>query len=244
MITYLYRQLYASDLKCARIKSGNGRAVGPIGCVPASQRRVVEFKTIRCYLLITHTRPSNTQMLTSTASRLHRTTSIVTARSFSTSRRATMPIYVCHCPDYPNSLDKRLSVRDAHLKDAGKDKEDGLSRELDSSRYCEPCADGHLALSLSALESFGNVSDCIVFGRAFLSPEYSTSSVNPAPAIPAGQPNPGMAGSVMLLKFPTIEACWDRLKRDKYWEAGVWDKEKTTVVELIAAPGDEDKRDL
>ncbi|KAJ9107740.1 hypothetical protein QFC21_001201 [Naganishia friedmannii] len=121
-----------------------------------------------------------------------------------------MPIYVCHCPDYPNSLDKRLSVREAHLKDAGKDKEDGVS----------------------------------LFGRAFLTPEYSTSSVNPAPAVPAGQPNPGMAGSVMILKFPTIEACWDRLKRDKYWEAGVWDKEKTTVVELIAAPGDEDKRDL
>ncbi|KAJ9121384.1 hypothetical protein QFC24_004722 [Naganishia onofrii] len=155
-----------------------------------------------------------------------------------------MPIYVCHCPDYPNSLDKRLSVREAHLKDASKDKEDGISREFIVLIPWEKSADGHLALSLSALESFGNVSDCIVFGRAFLSPEYSTSSVNPAPEVPAGQPNPGMAGSVMLLKFPTIEDCWARLKRDKYWEAGVWNKEQTTVVELIAAPGDDDKRGL
>ena len=83
-----------------------------------------------------------------------------------------------------------------------------------------------------------------MFGRAFLSQEYATSSTNPAPAIPEGKPNPGMAGSVMVLKFPTIEACWDRLKSDKYWEAGVWDKEKTTVVELIAAPGDDAKKDL
>ncbi|KAI5451213.1 hypothetical protein NCC49_002089 [Naganishia albida] len=121
-----------------------------------------------------------------------------------------MPIYVCHCPDYPNALEKRLSVREEHLKRAGQDKVDGVS----------------------------------LFGRAFLSEEYSTSSTNPAPAVPEGKPNPGMAGSVMVLKFPTIEACWDRLKSDKYWEAGVWDKEKTTVVELIAAPGDDAKTGL
>ena len=40
-----------------------------------------------------------------------------------------MPIYVCHCPDYPNALEKRLAVRDEHLKRASQDKVDGVSRE-------------------------------------------------------------------------------------------------------------------
>jgi hypothetical protein len=48
---------------------------------------------------------------------------------FSTSAASRMPIYVCHCPDYPNALEKRLSVRDEHLKRAGQDKEDGVSRK-------------------------------------------------------------------------------------------------------------------
>jgi hypothetical protein len=68
-------------------------------------------------------------MLSRIASR-HLTRTVNLTACFSTSSRATMPIYVCHCPDYPNSLDKRLSVREAHLKDAGKDKEDGISREF------------------------------------------------------------------------------------------------------------------
>lgn len=49
---------------------------------------------------------------------------------FSTSAAFKMPIYICHCPDYPNALEKRLSVRDEHLKRAGQDKEDGVSRKF------------------------------------------------------------------------------------------------------------------
>lgn len=70
----------------------------------------------------------------------------------------------------------------------------------------------------------------LVFGRAFLSDEVSTTS----PGETNADQLKGMAGSVMLLRFPTKEQAWDRIKADKYWTAGVWDKEKTQVNELIA----------
>lgn len=50
-------------------------------------------------------------------------------RALSTSRPAAMPLYICYCPDYPGNLETRLSVRDAHLADAVKDKETGASGE-------------------------------------------------------------------------------------------------------------------
>lgn len=78
-----------------------------------------------------------------------------------------------------------------------------------------------------------------VFGRAFLDETHSTFSTNPAPSIDPSKPNPGMAGSVMLFRFPTIEETWARIKDDLYWTAGVWDKENVRVNELIKAPGDE-----
>lgn len=43
----------------------------------------------------------------------------------------------------------------------------------------------------------------------------------------------------MILRQPTIEAAWDRIKADEYWKQGVWDKERVTVSELIGAPVDE-----
>lgn len=48
-----------------------------------------------------------------------------------------------------------------------------------------------------------------------------------------------MDGSVMILRQPTIEAAWDRIKADEYWKQGVWDKEKVVVREIIGAPVDE-----
>jgi hypothetical protein len=57
------------------------------------------------------------------------TSRITVRRSFSTCTRNAMPLYVAFCPDYPNSLEKRLSVREEHLKRAGKDKETGKSGE-------------------------------------------------------------------------------------------------------------------
>ncbi|BEI82497.1 hypothetical protein CcaverHIS002_0303650 [Cutaneotrichosporon cavernicola] len=73
-----------------------------------------------------------------------------------------------------------------------------------------------------------------VFGRAFLDDSVATKE--------AGKPAdqlPGMAGSVMILRFPTIDEAWARIKADKYWTAGVWDKEKVVVREIIGAPVDD-----
>lgn len=74
-----------------------------------------------------------------------------------------------------------------------------------------------------------------VFGRAFLSDDVATKE--------AGKPSEdqlkGMAGSVMVLRFPTLDDAWARIKADKYWTGGVWDKEKVVVREIIGAPVDE-----
>lgn len=48
-----------------------------------------------------------------------------------------------------------------------------------------------------------------------------------------------MAGSVMIYRYPTIEACWDRIKGDAYWTEGVWDRERVVVREIIGAEGDD-----
>jgi uncharacterized protein YciI len=49
--------------------------------------------------------------------------------------------------------------------------------------------------------------------------------------LPEGTPN--IAGSFMIYRFDSIEECWARLKADVYWTAGVWDKERMEVEELI-----------
>lgn len=51
------------------------------------------------------------------------------ARALSTTAQAKMPLYLAYCPDYPDNLQTRLSVREAHLEAAGKDKETGASGE-------------------------------------------------------------------------------------------------------------------
>ena len=45
-----------------------------------------------------------------------------------------------------------------------------------------------------------------------------------------------MAGSLLMMHYPTLQDMWDRIKSDVYWTAGVWDKEKTVVHEFIPAP--------
>jgi hypothetical protein len=50
-------------------------------------------------------------------------------RALTTSRTTAMPLYIAHLPDYPNSLERRLSVRQGHLERATKDKEQGTSSE-------------------------------------------------------------------------------------------------------------------
>lgn len=72
------------------------------------------------------------------------------------------------------------------------------------------------------------------FGRAFLPPPDSplrTSDLLP--------PNTqGMAGSVMMFRFPSLEDTWNRIKEDVYWTGGVWDKDKVVVEEFCVAPGE------
>lgn len=74
-----------------------------------------------------------------------------------------------------------------------------------------------------------------VFGRAFLDDKTSTHTEKQ----PHADQLSGMDGSVMILRQPTIEAAWDRIKADEYWKQGVWDKEKVVVREIIGAPVDE-----
>lgn len=46
-----------------------------------------------------------------------------------------MPLYACYCPDYTaeGTIDKRLKVREGHLKRAEEDKREGRSGELMAS---------------------------------------------------------------------------------------------------------------
>lgn len=61
-----------------------------------------------------------------------------------------------------------------------------------------------------------------VFGRAFTDPSSG-----------------GMAGSTMIYRYPSLEAAWERIKRDPYWTGGVWDKEKLEIRQLADGPSDE-----
>lgn len=49
--------------------------------------------------------------------------------------------------------------------------------------------------------------------------------------LPEGTPR--IAGSFMIYKLDTLDECWARLKADVYWTAGVWDKERMQVEELL-----------
>lgn len=37
----------------------------------------------------------------------------------------------------------------------------------------------------------------------------------------------------MVYKMDTLEQVWTRLKEDVYWRAGIWDKERIIVEELL-----------
>ncbi|GFZ48085.1 hypothetical protein JCM24511_05833 [Saitozyma sp. JCM 24511] len=105
-----------------------------------------------------------------------------------------MPRFLCYCPDYPESLEKRFSVRPQHLVAAKADLDSGVQ----------------------------------IMGSPFL-PRIGTKQRDAV--LPEGTPN--IAGSFMIYRFDTIEECWARLKADVYWTAGVWDKERMEVEELI-----------
>jgi uncharacterized protein YciI len=122
-----------------------------------------------------------------------------------------MPRFLCYCPDYPNSLEKRFSVRPEHLVAAKADLDAGVQSEFRR----------HFATPYPA--------DMVkVTGSPFL-PRPGTSQRDAV--LPEGRPN--IAGSFMIYQFDTLEQCWDRLKADVYWKAGVWDKERMVVEELI-----------
>ncbi|RSH85295.1 hypothetical protein EHS25_005102 [Saitozyma podzolica] len=112
-----------------------------------------------------------------------------------------MPRFLCYCPDYPDSLEKRFSVRPQHLVAAKADLDSGV-------QSAQP--------------------PLCVHGVPFL-PRIGTKQRDAV--LPEGTPN--IAGSFMIYRFDSIEECWARLKADVYWTAGVWDKERMEVEELI-----------
>ncbi|WVF68225.1 hypothetical protein IAT40_002990 [Kwoniella sp. CBS 6097] len=44
---------------------------------------------------------------------------------------------------------------------------------------------------------------------------------------------PNIAGSFSVWQMDNLEKVWERIKEDVYWRAGVWDKEKLVVEELL-----------
>jgi hypothetical protein len=77
-----------------------------------------------------------------------------------------------------------------------------------------------------------------------ISADHAHTTSNPSPTTDPSKPHPGMAGSIMIFRFPTLDACWDRIKEDVYWSAGVWDKEGARVDQLLAAPGDDEQGEV
>lgn len=64
-----------------------------------------------------------------------------------------MPRFVCYCPDYPNSLERRLSVRAQHLVAAKADLAKGeneMGRQSKSLLPRLPCGRGGLELGQCA----------------------------------------------------------------------------------------------
>lgn len=45
-----------------------------------------------------------------------------------------------------------------------------------------------------------------------------------------------MAGSVMMLRYDTLEEAWERVKWDVYWTAGVWDHDRLVLEQLCEPP--------
>ncbi|WWC92283.1 uncharacterized protein L201_007237 [Kwoniella dendrophila CBS 6074] len=62
-----------------------------------------------------------------------------------------------------------------------------------------------------------------------IAPRIGTKQRDTEP--PAGQLN--LAGSFMVWNMDNIDQAWARVKEDVYWRAGVWDKERLIVEELL-----------
>jgi hypothetical protein len=45
-----------------------------------------------------------------------------------------------------------------------------------------------------------------------------------------------MGGSVMMLRYASLEEAWDRVKADVYYTAGVWDPERVFVSQIADPP--------
>jgi hypothetical protein len=98
-----------------------------------------------------------------------------------------MPRFLCYCPDYPDSLEKRFSVRPQHLVAAKADLDSGVQSAFTPT--CPLCRsptdfDSHLP----------------VMGSPFL-PRIGTKQRDAV--LPEGTPN--IAGSFMIYRFDSIK---------------------------------------
>ncbi|KAL1404980.1 hypothetical protein Q8F55_008593 [Vanrija albida] len=82
----------------------------------------------------------------------------------------------------------------------------------------------------------GKKAGTTVFGRAFVDDAHSHHA---AERLTPQAQHDGMAGSVMIYRYPTIEECWARIRGDAYWLQGVWDRDRVVVREIIGAEGDD-----
>ena len=76
-------------------------------------------------------------------------------------------------------------------------------------------------------KSFTKLNEAI--GEPFLPRPGSSQRENPPTD---GTPN--FAGAYMIFVYDTLEEAWDRLKKDAYWTAWVWDKDRIIVEELFS----------
>lgn len=74
-----------------------------------------------------------------------------------------------------------------------------------------------------------------VFGLGFL-PSDADSPLHTHPALSSQPGLQPMAGSLMIIRAENLGAAWARIKADVYWTAGVWDKDKMKVEQLISHP--------
>lgn len=140
-------------------------------------------------------------------------------------------LFLAYCPDRigPTVVETRLKVRAQHFAEFKVDQQAGRAGtsttavHTTSERRDNTPTDRILFSSLSLTE----------FGRAILPPPTSALRTTPN-LFPEGvQP---MGGSVMLLRYPSLEAAWARVRDDVYWTAGVWDPERTVVEEFCEPP--------
>ncbi|WWC63016.1 uncharacterized protein I303_105614 [Kwoniella dejecticola CBS 10117] len=74
------------------------------------------------------------------------------------------------------------------------------------------------------------------FGRGTVPPP--TSTLHTDPNLPPGLQ--AMDGSIMFLRYKTMEQTWERIKSDVYYTGDVWDKDKIQIGQFIKLPGEGD----